>query len=220
MTTPRVVNVRHQQHADAIYVGRAVLSRGLADSPFGNPYKLARDATPADRAEVIQKYRSWLLGQRELLRRLHELRGRPLACWCAPEPCHANVLVELVDADEVLDELKAAGVTVEARDDRLRLRPASSVSEALAARVRLHKPAVLELLANRPPLLDLAEDCRQLVEAVAESLRLPPDVLVAETVEQARERQAAAIERLRLDRLAYIEDARRAGVYRGLATDT
>ena len=177
MTTPRVVNVRHQQQADAIYVGRAVPSRGLADSPFGNPYKLGRDATPADRADVIQKYRSWLLGQRELLRRLHELRGRTLACWCAPEPCHANVLVELVDADEVLDELKAAGVTAEARDDRLRLRPASSVSEALTARVRLHKPAVLELLVNRPPLLDLAEDCRQLVEVVAESLRLPADVL-------------------------------------------
>jgi hypothetical protein len=49
---------------------------------------------------------------------------------------------------------------------------------------------------------------------------LPAEQLEAETVEQARERQAAAIERLRLDRLAYIEDARRAGVYRGLATDT
>jgi hypothetical protein len=127
---------------------------------------------------------------------------------------------ELVDAEHVLDDLAVAGVAVEAVDGRLRLRPASNVSAALAARVRLHKPAVLELLASRPPLVDLAEDCRQLVKDVAESLRLPPDVLVAETVEQARERQAAAIERLRLDRLAYVEDARRAGVYRGLAINT
>jgi len=175
--TPRVVNIRNQQHADAIYVGRAVPSRGLADSPFGNPYKLTRAATPADRAEVIQKYRSWLLGQRELLRRLHELRGRTLACWCAPEPCHAHVLVELVDADEVLDEIKAAGVTVEVREGLLRLRPASSVSEALAARVRLHKPALLELLASQPPLPDAAEVWRQAVERIAESCQVPDDVL-------------------------------------------
>lgn len=35
----------------------------------------------------------------ELVRRLPELRGKDLACWCAlDKPCHADVLLELVNA--------------------------------------------------------------------------------------------------------------------------
>ena len=76
----------------------------------------------------------------------------------------------------ILDELKASGVAVEARDGKLRLSPASSVSEALRGRVAALKPAILSLLlANAEP----AELWRQAVEVVAESLKLPPDVLAA-----------------------------------------
>jgi hypothetical protein len=32
--------------------------------------------------------------------RLHELRGKNLACWCAPDaPCHADVLLMLANKD-------------------------------------------------------------------------------------------------------------------------
>lgn len=116
------------------------------------------------------------VGRPELLARLHELRARRLACWCSPEPCHANVLAELVEADALLDELKASGVAVEPRDGRLRLTPASRVDAALRSRVVALKPAILSLLlANSEP----AELWRQAVEVVAESLKLPPDVLAA-----------------------------------------
>ena len=101
------MNLRHEELGDAVYVGRANPRRGLAESIFANPYRVDVDGT---RAEVIKKYRSWLLGRQELVLKLHELRLRRLACWCSPEPCHADVLVELVDADEVLDDLAAAGV--------------------------------------------------------------------------------------------------------------
>jgi hypothetical protein len=169
----RIANLRHEELGDAVYVGRASPRRGLTESAFANPYRVDVDGT---RAEVIQKYRSWLLGRQELLLKLHELRGRRLACWCSPEPCHAGVLVELVDADQVLDDLSAAGVAVEAVDGRLRLSPSSAVDAALVARVAAHKPAILSLLATRP---DAATLWRQAVEAVAESLKLPPDVLAA-----------------------------------------
>lgn len=36
----------------------------------------------------------------ELLALVPELRGRALACWCAPEPCHGDVLAELADASD------------------------------------------------------------------------------------------------------------------------
>jgi len=56
---------------------------------------------------------------------------------------------QIADASALLDELKAAGVRVEARGDRLRLLPASAVDEALVARVRPHKTGLLALLEAR-----------------------------------------------------------------------
>lgn len=169
----RVVNLRRDELGDAVYVGRANPRRGLAESIFANPYRVDVDGS---RAEVIEKYRSWLLGRQELLLKLPELRGRRLACWCSPKPCHAEVLIELVDADEVLDALAAAGVAVEAVAGRLRLSPSSAVDAALKARVAACKPAILLLLARRPDAVTL---WRQAVELVAESLKIPSDVLEA-----------------------------------------
>jgi hypothetical protein len=140
----RVANLRHEPLADAVYVGRAVPGRGLAASPFANPYHVGQDGS---RADVIELYRKWLLRRPELLSRLRELRGRRLACWCKPEPCHADALAELVDADALLDELKAAGVAAVARDGKLRLSPASRVDPAVLTRARPLKAGLLAILA-------------------------------------------------------------------------
>lgn len=180
----RVVNLRHEELGDAVYVGRANPRRGLAGSIFANPYRVDVDGT---REQVIEKYLKHVLGRQELVLRLHELRGRRLACWCSPEPCHADVLVELVDADQVLDDLEAAGVDVAAVDGRLRLSPPSAVDVALKARVAACKPAILSLLAATP---DADTLWRQAVELVAESLRLPPDVV--EAARSARVRWSTA----------------------------
>jgi len=172
----RVANLRHEPLGDAVYVGRAMPRRGLAGSAFANPYRVGQDGS---RAEVIEKYRHWITGKPFLLASLRELRGRRLACWCSPEPCHADVLIELVDADAVLDELKASGVTVRVTHGNLRLSPASAVDVALLARVKAAKPAILGLLQAEETPPDPAEIWRQAVEIVAESLKLPPDVLEA-----------------------------------------
>lgn len=74
--------------ADAKYVGRP--------SPFGNPFVIGKDG---DRTTVIAKYREWLLQQPELVAKVKaELRGKALVCWCAPQACHADVLVEVANA--------------------------------------------------------------------------------------------------------------------------
>jgi Domain of unknown function (DUF4326) len=67
-----------------VYIGRP--------SKWGNPYLIGRDGT---REEVIAKYRAWVLRRPELLGALPELRGKTLGCWCAPQPCHGDVLAEL-----------------------------------------------------------------------------------------------------------------------------
>ena len=69
-----------------VYIGRP--------SPWGNPFKIGRDG---DRSTVIQKYRTWLLTQPSLLARIPELRGKVLGCWCAPLPCHGDVLAQIAD---------------------------------------------------------------------------------------------------------------------------
>jgi hypothetical protein len=49
------------------------------------------------RAEVIEKYETWLMSQPQLLSKLHDLRGKNLVCWCAPQACHADVLLRLAN---------------------------------------------------------------------------------------------------------------------------
>lgn len=87
----RVVNVCRD--VCDVYIGRTVRSR-WRDIGWGNPFKVGKDGT---REEVIEKYHSWIQTQPQLLARLPELKGRRLGCWCAPEPCHGDVLAELAE---------------------------------------------------------------------------------------------------------------------------
>ncbi len=73
--------------AGAIYVGRG--------SKWGNPFRIGADG---DRANVIAKHEAWLRDQHELLRALDELRGYDLVCFCAPQPCHGDLLLRLANA--------------------------------------------------------------------------------------------------------------------------
>jgi hypothetical protein len=85
---PRVLNRRGKKTlpAGSAYIGRP--------TKWGNRFHEGKDGS---RAEIIAKYRTWLADQPELLASLHELRGRDLVCWCAPEPCHGDVLLELAN---------------------------------------------------------------------------------------------------------------------------
>lgn len=101
----RVVHVTDRV-AGAVYVGRAMPRLGLPESPFGNGYKIGRDG---DRAICIAHYHDDLMHYAgtpsDLLHRLPELRGKPLACWCRHDgeerttanACHGDVLLEVLD---------------------------------------------------------------------------------------------------------------------------
>jgi hypothetical protein len=71
-------------------------------SKWGNPFKPAIQGDAAAHAAAVTLYRRWLCGQPKLLAALPDLRGRDLVCWCAPLPCHGDVLLELANgrADE------------------------------------------------------------------------------------------------------------------------
>jgi len=51
------------------------------------------------REQVLYNYTLWLLTQPGLVRtmRLH-LQGQHLVCWCAPQPCHGDVVLAVANS--------------------------------------------------------------------------------------------------------------------------
>ena len=74
-----------------VYIGRG--------TKWGNPYVIGADG---DRTTVIKKYKRWLFMEATWLvfEARAELRNRSLVCWCAPEPCHGDVLNHIANCDE------------------------------------------------------------------------------------------------------------------------
>ena len=77
---------RHGVPAGAVYIGRG--------SKWGNPFRIGPDG---DRATVIAKYERWLARQYHLLAAADALRGHDLVCFCAPLPCHGDVLLRFAN---------------------------------------------------------------------------------------------------------------------------
>lgn len=63
-------------------------------SKWGNPFVIGKDGT---RAEVIEKYREYVLRRKDLMDQLESLRGKRLGCYCKPLACHGDVLVDLLE---------------------------------------------------------------------------------------------------------------------------
>jgi hypothetical protein len=111
----RVANIRKEGYKNLkewmadpnnVYIGR----RGVVfidgkrypeeSSPFANPYKI-NDSN--SRSEVIRKYQTYiidLLSKSESLRQqLMNLKNKNLGCWCHPESCHGDILMEILASD-------------------------------------------------------------------------------------------------------------------------
>ena len=74
---------------NSVYIGRP--------SIWGNPFVIGRDG---DRNEIIAKYKRWLESSPALRARAKvELKGKNLVCWCAPLPCHGDVLLLLANEE-------------------------------------------------------------------------------------------------------------------------
>jgi Domain of unknown function (DUF4326)/YspA, cpYpsA-related SLOG family len=91
-----MIDIVNRNHGSSgIYVGRPTV--------LGNPYTLK----VYNRTDAIARYRIWLRQQwqrqgevqaalLQLARQYHEQGELTLVCWCAPRPCHAEVIREAV----------------------------------------------------------------------------------------------------------------------------
>lgn len=95
------ITVGNKKRGDeGIYVGRP--------SVLGNPFKLDPTKSREDQYQILEHYRQWLwqhiqakddvckflIGLRERVLRGESIK---LVCWCAPEPCHADIIKKALE---------------------------------------------------------------------------------------------------------------------------
>jgi len=89
MTT--LINMHSEElPPDAVRIDRQTI--------FGNPFRIGRDGS---REEVIAKYVDYFYARIEndkvFRKAVLGLRNKVLACWCAPQPCHGEVIIDWLD---------------------------------------------------------------------------------------------------------------------------
>jgi Domain of unknown function (DUF4326) len=101
----KVLNIKHYYWNESpltIYVGRRVYR--FEASPLANPFKIGASC---NREQSIRQYRRWLWAEiqkksavyTELcrLKDLAEANSKlTLCCWCAPQPCHGNIISDAI----------------------------------------------------------------------------------------------------------------------------
>jgi hypothetical protein len=101
-----VVNVRKANGFAPADDGRRVVYVGRGSRPGWKAHPLCNEPLKKygnDRAACLAAYRNRLLARRDLPELLEALRAAtrngelPLGCWCAPLPCHADILAELLE---------------------------------------------------------------------------------------------------------------------------
>lgn len=111
--TPRPTRVVHiKTNTHTVYIGRP--------SRWGNPIKLRQGACMAERLDCLIAYCEWLEDDArfDLLMSTMLLDGETLGCYCAPLPCHGDVLARLASAEDAvwaeLQQIKAEYVKMRA----------------------------------------------------------------------------------------------------------
>lgn len=85
---PRVVHWKKEPYN--VYIGRP--------SKWGNPFIVGTRGM--SHADAVSAYRNWINSSLNITLReaaKKELRGKILGCWCAPKPCHGDVLLEIAN---------------------------------------------------------------------------------------------------------------------------
>jgi hypothetical protein len=86
-----------------VYIGRkgVVFIDGIRFPPnnsiWCNPFKIGKHGSRDDVLVLYEEYITEKINEdSELLDELRNLNGKNLGCWCAPEPCHGDILKEII----------------------------------------------------------------------------------------------------------------------------
>lgn len=99
-----VVNIRRDKYD--VKVCRKP-DNSIPDPPkagcFGNPFFLRNVNDDVEREWVLKQYREYFYERiktdKAFLDAVMTLKGKRLACFCAPKKCHADIIAEFLNAD-------------------------------------------------------------------------------------------------------------------------
>ena len=83
---------------NTVYIGRnmSLYIKEAIGSKWGNPFNVKKYG----REQCLVEYEKYIRQKPELFNNLEELRGKELGCWCAPEGCHGDVLIKLLNENK------------------------------------------------------------------------------------------------------------------------
>lgn len=115
-----------------LYIGRDMsfypALKNVKGSKWRNPYRHKRTS----RQKCLKQYKSFVMNSK-LYHQLDELEGKVLGCWCSPEPCHGNVLIELIK------EKKEAAITADKLDEKITAVAVTKLKEEIIASDKLEE---------------------------------------------------------------------------------
>lgn len=88
----QIVNLRKDKYD--VYIGRASLG---SDGYFGNPFTI-KDHGPSALGMYAGYFEHKMKTDPEFKRRIEALRGKVLGCFCKPNRCHGDVIVQYLEA--------------------------------------------------------------------------------------------------------------------------
>ncbi|WP_455622779.1 DUF4326 domain-containing protein [Parabacteroides sp.] len=93
MSKTKVVNIRKENYD--VYIGRAGYGK---DGYFGNPFRLDPSMPKGSTLDNYKKYFYHRLSiDEEFRKRIGELQGKTLGCFCKPNHCHGDIIKEYLD---------------------------------------------------------------------------------------------------------------------------
>jgi hypothetical protein len=101
MAVTTLVNLNKEPYD--VYIGRG--------SKWGCPYTIIKDRPTLakeivdTKEEALAKYKEYVLASPELMNSLDELYGKVLGCFCKPDKCHGDILLELISQKKLKEFL-------------------------------------------------------------------------------------------------------------------
>ena len=107
---PEIINLKGKKYLygkkcekikDIVYCGRSMFMGNweLEKSIWGNPFKVTNEIT---NEMACKKYEEYLLNNSELMDKLYLLKGKKLACWCSPLPCHTEIIIKIMKQKNII----------------------------------------------------------------------------------------------------------------------
>lgn len=101
---PRYQNLKEWcENPNNVYIGR----KGIVfinkerypkqDSIWANPFKIDKNLTRENVLNLYENYIVEKINKENLFEELLKLKGCCLGCWCHPEPCHGDILKNLIN---------------------------------------------------------------------------------------------------------------------------